>query len=142
MAGFKHGKNGKFLITDSGAVERDISAYVSNVDMKLSVDLPATTTLGAAAVRRQVVGLKDGSFTVTGFHDVAALTGSWTVLTGLYGLAGASTFKWGPEGSTAGLPRITGAARLQSFNSGSPVDGVVPFTAEFVCDDAVTIDTF
>lgn len=142
MAGFKHGKASKFLITDSGAVERDISAYLNNVDITLDIDLPDTTTFGANAHRHQVVGLKDGQFTVTGFHDTTASTGSWTVLTGLYGLATASTFKWGPEGSTAGLPRVTGAARLRSIKTGAPVDGVVPFSADFLCDDAVTVDVF
>lgn len=139
---FKHGKNGYFAITDSGAVERNVSPFVNNVDMNLEIDLPTTTTLGASAVRRQVVGLKDGGFTVSALHDTTASTGSWTVFTGLYGLAAASTFKWGPEGVTGGLPRITGTARLKSIKTGSPVDGVVPMTLEFVTDDAVTIDVF
>jgi hypothetical protein len=139
---FKHGKDGAFLITDSGAVERNISAFVTGVDMTLEIDLPDTTTLGSQARRRGVVGLKDSSFSVTGFHDTTASTGSWTVLPALLGLAAASTFKWGPEGTTGGLPRITGTCRLRSYKTGSPVDGVVPFTAEFVGDNVVTVDTF
>lgn len=139
---FKHGRLGVFLITDSGAVERDTSAFVNNVDIGLEIDLPDTTTLGQTAHRRQVVGLKDANFTVSAFHDTTASTGSWTVFPGLYGLAAASTFKWGPEGSTAGLPRITGSCRLKGIKTGSPVDGVVPMTIELVADGAVTIDVF
>lgn len=142
MAGFKHGRLGVFSITDTGAVERDVSAYVNNVDIGLEIDLPDTTTLGASAHRRQVVGLKDTNFTLSAFHDTAASTGSWTVFTALYGFANASTFKWGPEGSTTGLPRITGSCRVKSIKSGSPVDGVVPMTIELVADNAVTIDTY
>lgn len=142
MAGFKHGKAGAFTITDTGSSERDVSAYVSNVDMNLSVDLPETTTLGAAGVRRQVVGLEDVTITVTGFHDIAANTGSWTVFTALLGFATASTFEWGPEGTASSAPRITGSCRVASFQSGSPVDGVVPFTVELVGDGGFTVDTF
>lgn len=139
---FKHGKGGYFAITDSGAVERDVSAFVTNVDVNLEIDLPDTTVLGSAGRRRTVVGLEDGSITVSGFHDTTASTGSWTVFSALLGLAAASTFKWGPEGSTGGLPRVTGSARLRSYKTGSPVDGVVPFTAELVADNGFTVDTF
>lgn len=142
MAGFKHGKSGVFSITDSGAVERDVSAYVNNVDISLEIDLPDTTTLGATAHRRQVVGLKDANFSLAAFHDTTALTGTWTVFTALYGLATASTFKWGPEGSTAGFPRITGSCRVKGIKTGSPVDGVTPMTIELVADGAVTIDVY
>jgi hypothetical protein len=142
MAGFVHGKSGSFKIDDSGGTLRDVSPYVSHVDINLDVDIPPTTTLGATAIRRQVVGLKDSAITVTGFHDQVATVGSWTVFTGIYGLAATSTFNWGPEGTATGKPRITGECRLKSFKSGSPVDGVVPFTAELVGDDTVTIDTY
>lgn len=139
---FKHGKNSKFSIDDSGGTLRDVSAYTSNIDMTLDVDLPDTTFYGSAARRRTVVGLKDGKFTGQFFHDTTATTGSWTVLTALYGTANTSTFSWGPEGSTTGLPRITGECRLGSLKFSDPVDGVVTITADFVSDDAVTIDTY
>lgn len=139
---FKHGKGGHFAITDSGATERNVSPYCDDVKIDLDIANPITTTFGSNGQRRQVVGLKDSKITVSGKHDTTALVGSWTVFTGLYGLAAASTYKWGPEGSTAGLPRVTGAARMSKYGTGSKVDGVVPFTAELEGDDVATIDTF
>lgn len=139
---FVHGKGSKFSITDSGAVERDLSAYLTNVELPLEIDLPDSTTLGASAHRHQVVGLKDATITLTGFFDSTATSGPHVVLSGLYGFANASTFKYGPEGSSSGKVRFTGAARLRSYRTNAPVDGLVPFTAELAVDDAVTIDTY
>ena len=112
--------------------------------MELKQDNPITTTYGATGVRRGVVGLKDGTFSVSGLHDVTASVGSWTVFSGLYQSppATAPVFKWGPEGVTGGLPRITGSARLASFSTGAAVDAVLPFTATFEADGPFTVDVF
>jgi hypothetical protein len=141
---FKHGKAGYLALTDVGAVERNVSAFVTNVDMTLDVDNPITTTYTATGVRRQVVGLKDNSFTVTMLHDTTASTGSWTVVMGLINAppATATVFKWGPEGSTGGLPRVTGSCRIKSAKMSEPVDGVVTITADFEGDGGATVDTF
>ena len=68
---FIHGKSGVALLG-----KYNLSTYLSAMDWSAEVDLPDTTTLGSNARRRQVVGLKDATVTLTGFHDaVAGLNG-------------------------------------------------------------------
>lgn len=139
---FIHGRNGAFTITDSAAAERDLSSQTTGVDVDLSIDIPDTTALGAVARRRQVVGLKDNKMSWSGFYDSTAATGSYTVFKGLRAHATASTVEWGPEGSTNGLPRITGSFRVANIKLGSKVDGVNPLSVELVADGDVTLDVF
>ena len=47
-----------------------------------------------------------------------------------------------PEGSTTGLPRITGAFRVKNLSFGDPHDGIVTIAAQCESDDVVTIDTY
>lgn len=131
MAGFKHGKSTKVLWN-----QYDLSAYLNNSEVTASVDLPETTTYGAAGVRRQVVGLKDGSIALGGLHDTT--TGATHgVLTGALAAASAAVFTRGVEGLALGAPLELVSIREASYQTGSPVDGVVPVNAECVPDGGV-----
>lgn len=136
-----HGKETAFTITDSGSTERDISAYLTSVDFSRDVDTPESTTFGDDD-REYIVGLRGASFSVSGFWDDTATSGPDVVLNGLLGLATASTFEYGPEGSTTGDIRYTGSCFLTSYSTSSPVDGITTFSADFIVTGAVTRDTF
>lgn len=139
---FQHGRTSAFLITDSGAVERNLSAFLDNIDFPQEVDIPETSVFGDTARGYDVVGLKGSSISISGKFDPTATTGPDAVLAGLLGFANTSTFKYGPYGTTAGQVRYTGSCRLRSYRVSGAVDGVVSFQAEFVVDGAVTRDTF
>lgn len=131
MSGFKHGRNAVVLID-----EFDVSAYFMGSDVSAEVDLPDTTTYGATAHRRQVVGLKEGMLSLQGYHDTVA-GGSQAVLKAIYGSATASVVTLGVEGTTLGAPAAMLSAREKSLKSGSPVDGVVPISSELSADGGV-----
>lgn len=131
---FKHGRNAAILID-----EFDVSAYFMGSDESAEVDLPPTTTYGASAVRRQVVGLKDGTMSLEGYHDAAA-GGSQAVLKAIYGSATASVVTKAPEGvATIGLPALMLSAREKTLKSGSPVDGVTPISSELTADGGIDL---
>lgn len=134
MAGFKHGRNANILID-----QFDVSAYFMGSDESAEVDLPPTTTYGASAVRRQVVGLKDGTMSLQGYHDTVA-GGSQAVLASIYGSSAASVVTKFPEGyGTIGNPAYMLSAREKSLKSGSPVDGVVPISSELTADGGIDV---
>lgn len=131
---FKHGRNAIILID-----QFDVSAYFMGSDESTEIDLPDTTTYGASAHRRQVVGLKDGTMSLQGYHDTVA-GGSQAVLVAIYGGAAASVVTKGPEGGAAiGLPATMLSAREKSLKSGSPVDGVVPISSELTADGGIDL---
>lgn len=135
---FKHGRQATFSVDDSGGTLRDLSSYVNNVDFPQAVDIPDTTTFGATARARTVVGLKDNNFSISGFWDPTATTGPDVVLSGLVGNANTSTFEFQPGGAGAGNVKYSGEARCTQYQTSAAVDGVVPFSASFVVDGNVT----
>lgn len=129
---FKHGRSAAVLID-----QYDVSAYFMGSDESAEVDLPPTTTYGATGVRRQVVGLRDATMSLAGYHDAVA-GGSQAVLASIFAGTNASVVTKAPEGvATIGLPAILMSAREKSLKSGSPVDGVVPISAELSGDGGI-----
>lgn len=135
-------ENQKFLINDNGDVERDLSAFITEVR-----GLPGTretrdnTVLGDTG-RGRHPGLQDGRFTISGLFDNTATTGPDAVLGPLRTSATARTFKFGPAGSGAGAVRYTGTCFVESYVAEGAVGGMEAFTCELVVDGAITRDTF
>lgn len=132
---FVHGKNTNFQINS-----KDLSAYLDNVDMPLTGDTAETSTFGSSA-KTYVAGLTDSTFSIGGKWDPTATTGPDAVLQPLVGAA-ATTFIYGPAGSTAGFVKYTGSAICTSYKVTGPIGGVVSFTADFQNSGAVTRTTF
>lgn len=71
-----------------------------------------------------------------------AVAGSYRHLAGLYGKADSSTYSYGPQGNTTGLPNYTGECRLSSLEATLNHDALLEYTAELVCAGAVTVAVF
>lgn len=128
---FVHGRSAVLLVD-----QYDLSAYLSSTDWTDSVDIPATTTLGNVAARRQVVGARDGSVSLAGYYDSAA-GGSHPVLSTMRAGTNPSVITEFPELSTIGLPAQMVYAREKSLKEGSKVDGVTPISVDLDADDGV-----
>ena len=139
---FSHGRVAVFKIDDSGGTQRDLSAYLDNVDFPQEVDIPETSVFGDTARGYDVVGLKSASFSLSGKFDSTATSGPDVVLQGLIGLAASDDFEYGPEGGTTGKIKYSGKCRITSYRITSAVNGVVSFSADGVVDGAVTRGTF
>lgn len=137
MPTFRHGKSTNFQITDSGAVNRDISDACRSVNFPRPIDMAETTAFGST-VKTFVPGIPNATFDVQGMFD-ATYDG---YLAGLLGFTTASTFIYGPEGSTSGRIKYTGSCYLMSYNVSGSVSDMVSFSATFQISGAITRTTF
>lgn len=139
---FTHGKNANFQLADSGATVRDLSAYVDKVSgLPGGRNLSDVTAFGASGVAK-LPGLQDVSFTVEGSFDSTATTGPHVVINGLRTTTTASSFVYGPEGSTTGKTKLTGNCWLKDYKVDATVTDKVSFSAEFQVDGVVTNTVF
>ena len=139
-----HGKNTVFKVDDSGGTLRDLSAYCDNVDFPRDQSSGESTGFApTSGSRTYEVGLNGATISIAGKWTSAANAVD-VVLAGLINpTAGASsTFEYGPEGGTSGKIRYTGECFLTQYQSSSPLDGVVTFSAQFQVTGAVTRNTF
>ena len=133
MPTFVHGKNTIFSIANASATPTDISNVLNDVNFPETVDSDETSAFGNSS-KTYVVGLKDGKISIKGTFD-ATVDG---VLSGILGLATASAFIYGPQGSTTGYAKYTGSAFLTSYDKQSAIGGVSKFSAEFIVTGDVT----
>ena len=139
---FVHSKNSKLEVTDSGAVNRDLSAFIDSTSgLPGAPDLSEVTAFGDAGTK-SIKGIENATFSIKGHFDTTASSGPHAVLSGLRNATAVSTFKYGPAGNTTGLPRMTGSCWLQNYEVESSVGDKVSFTAEFKVDGAVTVDSY
>lgn len=132
------GKDAVFKLDNSAGTLVDLSTYVDSVDgLPGSVDMQDVTTFGATG-KRVYPGLKDGQIRVTGVYETAV----HTHFSGIFGLAATQTFEFGPEGGTAGKPKITGECRVAEYTAPVQVGDVLKWSATLQLDGAVTFTTF
>lgn len=129
-------QHGRFTIFKVGAT--DLSAWTDNTDVTDEADVHETTVYGKTA-KTKVGGLLNSAFKVGGTYDTAT-GGPELTLRPLIGAT--STIELGPEGSTTGKKKITGAIVVKSFNTSHPVAGMVKWTADLEGSDSLTIGTY
>ncbi len=133
----------KFFLNDSGSVERELTAFITEITgLPAAAGVRDKTTLGDTVGNTYHRGLENITFGIRGIYDDTATTGPSVVLSGLRTLATTSTFKYGPKGDTTGFTRYTGVAFVTNFVEESRVGSLVSFSADFQVDAGVTVDTF
>lgn len=128
---FVHGKATVFQVTDSGATNRDLSAYLTNVSFPRDFDTAETSTFGNT-YKTYIVGLGSSTIQIQGRYDSTATSGPDVVLSGLIGLTTTSTVKYGPEGLTTGKVQYNGLFFLSQYQITGSISSDVTFTAQFV----------
>jgi len=124
MPTFIHGKGTSVLLD-----EFDLSAYFNSVDVSHSIETAETTSFGASA-KSYIVGLRDGTLSLSGMwaadtdgsdEEVSAILGSATtpLVTVLY------------DSGTIGNRATISKAHATSYSISSPVADVVTITADF-----------
>lgn len=141
MAKF-HSRVSIFLLDDTGANQRDLSAYLNDVSgLPGGRNLLQQTAVGAGGQERDA-GLENGMFRISGFFDDTATSGPDAVLGPLLTHTAAVDFEYGPKGSTGGFVKYSGTCWCRRYALGSNVAGLVSFTAEFEVQGQVTRGTF
>ncbi len=135
MPTFAHGKSTDFALDDTGGSSRNISNTLTDVSFPQTIDTAETTAFGSSN-KSYIVGLKDGSFSVSGIWDA-------TVDGYLSGTEPASrSFIYGPAGSTGGNVKYTGEAIMTNYSVSNPVGDVVTYSLDLQITGAVTRGTY
>ena len=119
---FVHGKNTVVLFNST-----NMSGYLKEATTAQSVETADVTALGASS-KSYIVGLKDGTISLTGMFDGDA-TASDEIFANALG-ASAGVLSVFPNGSTLGSRGITASVHETTYNLSSPVGDVVSASAE------------
>ena len=139
---FFDSKVSRFLIDDTGSVQRDLSAYVAEVrGLPGPRTLNEVTALGDSGARF-VTGLEDVTITLSGIFDNTATSGPDAVLGPLRTHGSAVDFEYGPEGSGTGDVKYSGKCWVLNYDLRSRVGKLVEWAAALQVEDTVTRGTF
>ncbi|MDA1349165.1 MAG: hypothetical protein O3A47_09950 [Chloroflexi bacterium] len=139
---FFDSKVSKFRIDDTGAVQRDLSAYVTEVrGLPGPRALNEVTALGDGGARF-IAGLEDVSIRVNGLFDDTATSGPDAVLGPLRTHASAVDFEYGPEGADTGDVKYSGTCWVVTYDLRSRVGNLVEWSATLQVEGTVSRGTF
>lgn len=131
---FTHGKSAKFYLVDSGAVERDLSSYITDVSLPKSADTAEVSALGDAA-KAYIAGLKDSTLSFNGTRDA-------TPEGYIDGVLGAlTTWAYCPEGSASGKIKYSGTVIVTSYEPNSSIGDATKFQASGQVSGTITRTT-
>ena len=139
---FFDSKVSKFLVDDTGGVQRDLSAYITEVrGLPGSRTLNDVTALGDSGVRF-VPGLEDVRATLVGLFDDTSAAGPDAVLGPLRTHTAAADFEYGPKGSGTGNVKYSGACWVVSYELRSGVGSMVEWSATLQVEGTVARGAF
>jgi hypothetical protein len=128
---FIHGKSTVVLCN-----QFDLSSYFNEASASRSVETAETTTFGSGA-KTYIVGLQDGTLSLTGLFDGAADAVD-EELTGVLGSNAGMVISVAPAGTLAIGSRVLSlTGKLTSYEVSSPVGDVVSASSEFQADEGI-----
>lgn len=125
-----HGKNTGVLVDAS-----DLTSYFNEASASQDVETAETTTFGNSA-KTYIIGLKDGTMSVSGMFDGAEGAVDEVISTSL-GSATAGYTTIAPEGLTIGKASYSCQARKTSYEVSSPVGDVVSTSMSIQADGGI-----
>lgn len=128
---FIHGKSAIVLQN-----EFNLSSYFNDVSISRSIETAETTAFGASA-KAYIVGLIDGTLSLSGMFDGAA-NAIDAEMTDVLGVNAGAVISASVSGvTTIGTRMISTTGKLTSYEVTSPVGDVVSANAEFQADDGI-----
>lgn len=137
MPSFSHGKNTVFKITSAADVLTDISNTLRSCSFPRIVDTSETSAFGTT-YKTHVVGLIGATFAIEGMFDPTVNT----LIAGIIGFESPRNFEYGPQGSTTGKPKFTGAVLLTNYTSAGTITDMVSATVDFIVSGNVTLAAY
>lgn len=119
-----------FKITDTGAVERDISAYIVAITPSQGRVKRDGTTLGLTHDNPDL-GIKQTSYQLELLYSEDALVSPEVVLGGLHDANTAATYKYYPRGVSGYY--YTGSCKVENYQPTTRVGNLVGATALLAC---------
>jgi hypothetical protein len=118
-----------------------IGVWTTQSELKRVADKSETTAYGSEGHEyADGEGLKAHMFTCSGWYDKTATTGTEAVLGGQEGQNLAVVY--GPEGSTAGMPRHTFVGHLDDCTITSPATDITKWSATFTVSGEIATDNY
>jgi len=132
-----HSKDTYLAIDSSDGNPRIVTPNITSVDgLPGERELVEITALGDSA-RSYAPGLTNTTFTVEGYWDETANTGTDTVLGVLYNHTAALSVVYGPEGNDTGDVQYNVECFCRNYTITSRMGEIVTFRAEFQSNGAV-----
>lgn len=132
---FSHGKNGVFKINDTTSL-RDISQYVTKVDVKRNKDTADVSALGNSS-KAYVAGMRDAQISVDALWDPTLIG----FLNTIWNQDAATAFEWDPAGVTTGQPKLTGNCILTDYEPSGDTGSAVTVSITLQVTGGVTDGT-
>jgi hypothetical protein len=130
MPTFAHGKNVNIFVN-----EFDFSTYFNDVSATSSIETAETTAFGSSA-KEYIVGLQDGTVSLSGMFD-GTTTGTDVVFSAVLGSTTKQLVVVAPSGNSVGATAIVLEADNTSYEVSGAVADVVQTSAEFQSSDGV-----
>jgi len=130
-----HGKDAT-LTVNAGA----LTGFANDASLSRSAETAETTVFGLSA-KTFVAGLKDGTFSSSGFYDKTATTGSVYILEAVYAANASVACVYRPAGAGAGHYSYAFNAILTQFDITGSVGDAVAISFELQIDGPVTPTT-
>ena len=128
---FIHGKSALVLQN-----EFDLSTYFNDISISRSIETAETTAFGASA-KAYIVGLIDGTLSLSGMFDGSA-NAIDAEITDILGSNDGAVVSVSVSGvTTIGTRMISTTGKLTSYEVTAPVGDVVSANAEFQADDGI-----
>lgn len=123
-----HGKDTVVKLDDSGGTLRDLSQFITSVDIPVAIDVAEVTGMGQPR-KNYITGLQDSNpIAINGNWDDTPTTGPHAVFTSLIGGTAGYTLEVYPAGTASGKPKFSGEALLTSYSLSTGVGGQITFT--------------
>lgn len=130
-----------FKLDNAAGTLVDLSQYSPKGSISKGRDMLNSDTFDGSVSHSTTPGLRDGQeFTIDFLYHTTAFAHLKAVDELTTGVS--QTYEYGPEGSTAGLPKLTGECFMKSFNLDSSVANIVTMNATFQQTGAQTWGTF
>lgn len=124
-----HARNASFYLEDSSGASQAMGGLMNSITLSWSADAPDVTGFGEDNRQRLSNGLKDWEISFNAFYSSAANEID-EVLSGI--LAGSTSFKLGPSGSSSGSIQYAACAILTEYSMEFQVDGAATVSGTLV----------
>lgn len=136
---FRHSRTASFKITTTAGATMNLSSGLKECNLARQVDTADVTHFHPTIVDRSfVIGFRSGEFSVSGMWSTTHVV----QLDALLGSTAGGLFTFGPESTTSGRRKYTGASILTSLEYGASIDDMVSMSANFKVNGAVTVNTY
>lgn len=142
MPTFKHGKNAYFALDGTAGSLVSISDTLNEISLPREIETAETTAFGDGD-KTYITGLGDATISLSGMFDATVDTQIAGNIANLKsGSVSSVSFEYGPTGSVATSPKLSGEALITSYEVSSPVGDVITYSLELQVTGGVTAGTF